>query len=359
MGQLKKLMMDYDDTLNNLYDFLGRLKEQSDNIEYRQDIEHLIEVIIQVAALLDNYRSIYKSKAILLVSYAISKGESYLNQGLNKHRLNLILDDFENCKRVLRNEKLHNESAILNSSEYYENVITSLNNRLDELTNQLNQRTTKHAELETEKRQLEEQISQFRRKEEQAKQREDAKATWKSAIEVSFKILDTDIQPIKDEKQRLKCLYWAYCILSAFMLVVLIVAEIIAIVKLNDYIGIPPFRIYISLIAPIPVTLALLFVFMTQINRAQRQMVSISKYIQDIKYIEGILLAINNLSVDVDASMNRINDALGKLLDRHLNSEKEPLHEDDLKNLEKKDSIPMTQVYELLSAVLGRVEKKG
>lgn len=88
-------------------------------------------------------------------------------------------------------------------------------------------------------------------------------------------------------------------------------------------------------------------------------MVSISKYIHDIKYVEGILLAINNLSVDIDDSMKRINDALGKLLDRHLNNDTEPLHEDNLKLLEKKDSVPLTQVYELLSAVLGRVENKG
>lgn len=87
-------------------------------------------------------------------------------------------------------------------------------------------------------------------------------------------------------------------------------------------------------------------------------MVSISKYIQDIKYVEGILLAINNLSVDIDDSMKRINDALGKLLDRHLNSEKEHLHEEDLKVLEKKDSIPLTHVYDLLSIILGHTEKK-
>lgn len=356
-------MMEYDETLDNLNGFLSQLKKQSEITQYRQIIDHLIEVIIQVGELLDMCRDTCNSKALLIVNYTISKCESYLYQGLNNHSINLILDDFMKCKAVLRDEILHRESATLNSSEYYENEIRSLNNRLSRLTNELSQRTTLQDKLvaskEAEKRELEEQIAQYRKKEEQVKQRDDAKSIWKTAIEESFKILDTDIQPIKDEKQRLKRLYGAYCFLSAFMLVLLMIAEIVAIAKLNDYIGIPPFRTYLSLIAPIPIALALLFVFMTQINRAQRQMVSISKYIQDIKYIEGILLAINNLSVDIDDSMKRINDALGKLLDRHLNSEKEALHEEDLKNLEKKDSIPMTQVYELLSAVMGHVENKG
>ena len=261
------------------------------------------------------------------------------------------------------NEASHSEPVSLNSPAYYEKEIRALNDRLVSLSDELKQQTSMHEEevtsKESEMKELEEQIAQFKKKEEQVKQRDDAKSTWKKAIEESFKILDTDIQPIKEEKQRLRSLYWTYCTLSVLMLIILVTAEIITILKLNAYDGIPPFKVYLSLIVPIPVALTLLFVFMTQINRAQRQMVSISKYIHDIKYIEGILLAINSLSVDIDDSMKRINNALDKLLDRHLHCEKEQLHEDDLKIQENKDSIPATQVVEFLTTVLGRAEKKG
>lgn len=77
------------------------------------------------------------------------------------------------------------------------------------------------------------------------------------------------------------------------------------------------------------------------------------------KYIEGILLAINNLSVDIDDSMKYINIVLDKLLYKHLNTEEEPLHEDALKVLETKDSIPVAKALEYISAVLGRLDNKG
>ena len=363
MGKIKELMMSYDETLEELFTYRDILAKQVKNTEYESVSDHIVEIICQIGDLLDKCRNIYSTKATLHVSYVLSKCRTYLNEGLSNENINRILNYFVKCKAVLRNEILHNEAALLNSTEYYEKEIHLLNERLAGLTNELKQRTTMHEEevaaKESEKRELEGQIAQYRIKEEQVKQRDDAKAIWKKAIKESFEILDADIKPIEEEKQRLNFLYMVYCGLAALMLLILIVAEVISIVKLISYLGIPPFRIYISLLVPIPIALALLFVFMTQINRAQRQMVSISKYIQDIKYIEGILLAINNLSVDIDDSMKRINDALGKLLDRHLNSEKEPLHEEDLKNLEKKDSIPMTQVYELLSAVMGRVENKS
>ena len=361
MGQVKKLMMEYDETLNELLGYRDLLAQKGRDSEYKPIVDHIVEIINQIGDLLDMCRNTYSTKPTLYVSYILSKCRSYLNEDLNNDNLKQILDYFVKCKVILRNDIKHHESAILNSSEYYENEIRSLNNRLAGLTNELRQTTTMHqaevASKEAEMRELEEQIAQYRKKEEQVKQMDDAKSTWKKAIEESFVILDNDIQPIKEEKQRLRLLYWAYCALSVLMLIILVTAEIISLLELNAYDGIPPFKVYLSLIVPIPVALALLFVFMTQINRAQRQMVSISKYIHDIKYIEGILLAINNLSVDIDDSMKRINNALDKLLDRHLKGEKEQLHEDDLKILENKDSIPTTQVLELLTTVLGRAEK--
>lgn len=363
MGQVKKLMMEYDELLSNVQDFRGFVRDISDINEHRQIVDHIVQVTHEIEELLFRCRNKYSRNAISYADYTISRCKELIGENPSYDNLEQILHTLTKCRFLLYNEAGNYEPISLNSSEYYENEIRSLNERLSNLTQELDEQTSMHAEevslKESEKRELLEQIAQFRKKEEQVKQRDDAKAIWKKGIEESFKILDNDIQPIKEEKQRLRNLYWAYCILSVLMLGILVAAEVIAIIKLNDYLGIPPFRIYLSLIAPIPIALALLFVFMTQINRAQRQMVSISKYIHDIKYIEGILLAINNLSVDIDDSMKRINAALDKLLERHLISDKEHLREEDLKILEKKDSIPLAQVYELLSVFMGRGEKKG
>lgn len=361
MGQVKKLMMEYDDVLNNLHDFRDTLNKYAEDSEYELAIGRIIHNIFRVEDLLEECRNKYNTNALTLVSDTISKSNGFLIAGLNDENLDNIRRCWTRCRLRILNESARSNIVSLNSPAYYEQEIHALNARLEALTDELKQQTSMHEEevasKESEMRELEEQIAQFRKKEEHVKQIDDAKSTWKKAIEASFEILDGDIQPVKEEKKRLKCLYWAYCVLSVLMLGILVSSEIITIKKLNLYDGIPSFKEYLSLIVPIPIALALLFVFMTQINRAQRQMVSISKYIHDIKYIEGILLAINNLSVDIDDSMKRINNALDKLLDRHLKGEKEQLHEDDLKILENKDSIPTTQVLELLTTVLGRAEK--
>lgn len=363
MGQVKKLMMDYDETMSSVQEFRGYVRDISNLHEHKQMVDNIIHVTHDIEELLFKCRNKYSRNAIDYADYVISSCKDFIGENPSYDDLETVLRILTKCTLLLSNEAGVEESISLNSSEYYENEISSLNQRLLKLTHELNEQNSMHEEevalKESEKRELLEQIAQFRKKEEQVKQRDDAKAMWKKGIEESFAILDTDIQPVKEEKQRLKFLYFAYCILCVLMLGILITSEIIAIIKLNNYLGIPPLRIYLSLVAPIPIALALLFVFMSQINRAQRQMVSLSKYIHDIKYVEGILLAINNLSVDIDDSMKRINDALGKLLDRHLNNDREPLHEDDLKLLENKDSVPLTKVYELLSAVLGRLENKG
>lgn len=363
MGQIKKLMMEYDDTLTNIREFGDYLREFVETSEYKHVLERIIQISLQVENLLESYRDCYNTKAVIYVESVILKSRELLAKGFNYDNLSQILKFWVRCRMFIRNEATHSEPVSLNSPAYYEKEIRALNDRLVSLSDELKQQTSLHEEevasKESEMKELEEQIAQFKKKEEQVKQRDDAKSTWKKAIEESFKTLDTDIQPIKEEKQRLRSLYRTYCTLSVLMLIILVTAEIITILKLNAYDGIPPFKVYLSLIVPIPVALALLFVFMTQINRAQRQMVSISKYIHDIKYIEGILLAINNLSVDIDDSMKRINNALDKLLDRHLDREKEQLHEEDLKIQENKDSIPATQVVEFLTTVLGRAEKKG
>lgn len=100
--------------------------------------------------------------------------------------------------------------------------------------------------------------------------------------------------------------------------------------------------------------MALLFVFISQINRAQRQLVVIAKYIHDIEYTEEIMQAINSISVDMDDSMKRINTSMDKLLARHLACNLNYLDESSLKEQEDidKEFIPTKQVLDILKAVI-------
>ena len=359
MSNTEELISKYEDVQANLH-FISYIIENIKDTDSRFTIRRIGELANEILILLEKCQSSsYDIPPFIISSISncrqILIGEPTSNQLVEVKRLLM------RCRGALVDRIKEFEAASFNSPEYYKREIASFNERIQILTKELERRDQLHNEeissKELEKRELYDQIAQYRRNEEMAKKRDDAKAIWKTAIEESFKILDSGIQPIKDEKKRLKYLYIAYCMLSLVMLTILVITEVLAVVKLSNYIGIPPFRVYLSLLVPIPIALSLLIVFMTQINRAQRQMVTISKYIQDIKYIEGILLAMNNLSVDIEDSMRRINDALDKLLERHLMSEKESLYEDNLKLLEKKDAIPLNRVYELLSIVLGHADK--
>ena len=66
---------------------------------------------------------------------------------------------------------------------------------------------------------------------------------------------------------------------------------------------------------PVPIEAGLSWGFITQMNRAQRQLIILTKQIHEINYIEGLLLTLNTLSVDVNDSIIKVNTAINKLID--------------------------------------------
>ena len=103
---------------------------------------------------------------------------------------------------------------------------------------------------------------------------------------------------------------------------------------------------------PVPITLGLLWGFITQMNRAQRQMVVLSNKIHETKYTEGLLQALNTLSVDIGESMSKINDAISRLIDNHLhNMDSLRLDEKDLSKIEKQNALPLEQIPELIKLI--------
>lgn len=84
-------------------------------------------------------------------------------------------------------------------------------------------------------------------------------------------------------------------------------------------------------------------------NRAQRQLVVIADKIHHIKYVEGLLLALNSLSLNIDTSALKINETINKIIDNHLNiSSNINIEEDNLKKEEGKDSLPIDSIINLL-----------
>ncbi|KAA4990405.1 hypothetical protein ACIXUG_02085 [Bacteroides fragilis] len=74
-----------------------------------------------------------------------------------------------------------------------------------------------------------------------------------------------------------------------------------------------------------------------------------AKEIHEIEYIEGLLLTINSLSINIEESTKKVNIAIERLLNIHLNyNSKKLANESELKKEEEKDTIPYSTVINIL-----------
>jgi hypothetical protein len=177
---------------------------------------------------------------------------------------------------------------------------------------------------------------------------------WERKIETTFIRLKMPLNGIKNERRKLNWMFGIYGMLIISIIALLIALEIIAYSKIYNAIEFPNFKNYIILFIPVPIAGGLLWAFICQLNRAQRQMVITSRYIYEIEYIEGLLLSINSLSANIDDAVKRINFALDKMIDNHLSTRGENLFtEDSILKEEKKDKMP----YEVVLKILGEIKE--
>ena len=134
---------------------------------------------------------------------------------------------------------------------------------------------------------------------EKNRQRDDAINNWKIKISDAFKGLEEPINRLVEEHKRLEWLYNVYKWSSAALVIFLIIIEIVVYIKIVCSDAYPTWDQYLPMALPVPITLGLLWGFITQMNRAQRQMVVLSNKIHETTYTEGLLQALNTLSVDI------------------------------------------------------------
>ena len=360
MGYMKEVHMDYE----QCFDLIGELSNVLLNNKIKSPLilRTLERLRIELAQCME--RSDVKAPAIVLkrINNIFEKISNADNVEDTTFISNIHMQ-LHACLRLLK-ELNSTRSIVLNSEKFYTDLINSSTNKINELSQEIEKLREEKSTLTVNKKVLAEKedelkkltliVEEYRNRENELKLRDDAIANWKTKIQASFKELDTHITPIKKEHKRLCELFWIYNILSLGVIILLIVLEVIICCKLCKFDGIPPFKDYISLIVPIPIAIGLLWGFITQANRAQRQRVVLSKFIHDIKYTEGILLSINNLATDVSDSAQRINNALDKLLDKHLSCNLDYIKENSLKEEEKKDTIP----YDLLINIIKELKKQ-
>lgn len=262
--------------------------------------------------------------------------------------------ELDRLRKQLEIEKNNNLDRSTTSLHYYAELVKA-QNKLNEKEKELREALEKKKELEVTRRELTEQqklVAQYKAEQQKAKEKESAIENWKVKIKTAFGVLNDPINKLVDEHKRLEWLYNVYKWSSTVLVFFLIIIEIVVYVKIVCSDTYPTWDQYLPMALPVPITLGLLWGFITQMNRAQRQMVVLSNKIHEIKYTEGLLQALNTLSVDIGESMSKINDAISHLIDNHLrNMDSMRLDEKDLSKIEKQNALPIEQIPELIKLI--------
>lgn len=261
--------------------------------------------------------------------------------------LNIIKDEIDFIA-----DNLEDDDLSYNTVQFYIKEIENLNKQISDYKIKIDnlQKDPENKEkLILELNKANKILKEYEKELELNKKREDAINNWKVKIEEAFFDLKKPLNKLVQEHNRLKILYKIYGITSAVLVLLLITIEIIVCNKINSTIPYPNWEQYWTMILPVPVTIGLLWGFITQRNRSQRQMVVLARHIYEIEYIEGLLQALNTLSVDIGESMSKINEAISRLIDNHLrNMVGMHIDETTLQKLEKQDALPYEKIPEFI-----------
>ena len=376
----------------NSYDYNYNNKKICDSINIIKQLIKLYNDDNEIIGVFicDNLRKILssfdkiKNYSTLFIDRSPNDVEIFKNKlvEINRHIKNL--KNSKNDKDILKKDilsinnyiQLHlgvlsfpeNETNLLNPSEVYALSIKRLEEekrKLEDESKLLKEKidngsieeikTLRKKELELEKNTTE--INQTKTEKEKSLQQEEIIEAWNRKISNSFEALHKSITPIKREYG---VLWWLFGIYS-FSILVMLGGLIYYTFDTSRYQELTKDSLWIHYVAammPIPLLIGLLWGFIVQLNRVQRQKLIVAKHIHSITYVEKLLLTINTLSMDPDDSLKRVNSCIDKLLENCLHNNKEGSYsEESLIKEEAKDVMPLEHVLKIMEKTKSLISK--
>ena len=389
MGKVKNLLMDYDEKISIISDIIDLLssnesfkKNNSDIIDDLETVLHIInnldtskvDSIIYVVNIIPDYlNTLRKEIQDLLTHKNTDKDLSYALMELMEE-LRIRANHIKRQLMTFLNDRAH----VYNSEDFYQRQIEELNNQKQHLETKLEEIQIAHKNLQGHNQEEKDLLSREIHEKEmlleianqkllnyqvelgEKKKQENAIDEWNSKIRMTFSDLKNYLHPIRNEHERLKKLYWIYLILSCIAVFLIICLEISYGIKFATNDTLLEWKEYLIFVLPVPITGTLLWVFISQMNRAQRQLVILAKHIHETEYVEGLLLSLNSLSTNMNESMKRINTAVEKLLENHLSTGRSNTNynEESIIKEEKKDVIPLDVFTNLVKDIKSIVIKE-
>lgn len=205
-----------------------------------------------------------------------------------------------------------------NSENYFSKRINDWKERekqLNEEIQNLRHSNEEYEEKEEELKKIKEKINQIQTEKDDLEKKLDAQNNLEGKISKAFSELKNHIKPLETEKSRLNWMFGIYAFLCIVVLVILVVFECYYLCKwekADNWIDYLPFYI------PVPIVGALLWAFIYQMNRAQRQLMQVANVLFHIDYVEGLLLAINNVTIDINSSSEKICNVLDNMIKNYI-----------------------------------------
>jgi myosin heavy subunit len=205
-----------------------------------------------------------------------------------------------------------------NSESYFSKRINEWKEKEKNLKKEiqtLKESNEKYEEKEEELKEIKDKINKIQAEKDELLKKLDAQQNLESKISKAFAELKKHISPLKKEKTRLNWMFGIYAFLCVVVLVILIYFELSYLskwTKPESWIDYLPFYI------PVPIVGGLLWAFIFQMNRAQRQLMQIANVLYHIDYVEGLLLAINLVNSDIYSASEKISNVLDDMIKSYI-----------------------------------------
>lgn len=362
MGRMKEIWMENEQAISVLSFLEQKLNTASHNfIGSNPRIARILNLIRELVFLLSKSPT-YNRPLLEIINVEVNEKTKQLSESLeninntdmksNLERSMLLLDIealLLNCRSELKNKE---EKDNLNSTEFYTKRLNALEDNVKKLESEKEQNSQKAKQKDEEIQKLLVVIKETQKQLEEKRRQEDAQSNWNEKIEEAFKKLNEYQTPLIQEKKRLTALFWIFGILSIISVVALSLAVYWASHRIYTSDEILMFATYLPYYSPIPVIGILLWVFIVQMNREQRQLIILTQHLHNLSYTEGLLKSINIFAPGIEDAVNRINATVDKLLDNHLSLHPALiLKEESLSRSEKNQSTSIGEMTSLLKEI--------
>ena len=233
---------------------------------------------------------------------------------------------------------------------------------LESLRNKIQQQIDRDAqasdveELKKRLKEVEGDIARMRKEKNEVLNKEQIIQDWDEKIQQTFSYLKQSTVDIESEKQKASQEY-EHIMNMIYVLCVIVLVWLFAVYKVLfvSKLWFTGWMSFLPYYLPIPLFIAIFWALIVQKNRASKLSITLSDELYKIRYMEGLLLAVNKLSDTTQSSVSRINKALDLMVEIYMHQvEKLKIDEKGIEAIEEKE-LSTTKYLQIIDKLIGKI----